>query len=240
MMPLCRSCLTGLTGSKCILDEKSTVLREELSAIAKNRYGTQFLYPYLSTHEMRARQQVVASLMRSRRPHRIIDIGPYFSPMHQFIQDICPEQIVSLEVFGEASKVQPPFPGAHVRPYDSAELLCQDGRTTNVVVAPLTVQSFLSRASKMGDGVATDFDAVVCMGCDGAHGPSAQDILQMTSASTFDLYIEYPADYVPSVEAFSKLRGMGTIEFEATLMFHSLRNETEFTTRKMELIRITR
>jgi hypothetical protein len=209
-----------------------------MQQIARVRYdGGDALYPYLSSDGMRSRQALVSHRMQNRFPRRILDIGPYFSPIHQFLGKGCPREIVSVEVVGEAAKTQPPFPGYARRPYDSVEVACLSGGSTHLLVAPVTVQSFLSKWKSHLD---MNFDAVVCLGCDAHFGPSPADLLSLSQNGAFDLYVEYPTAYAPSREAFGKLREQGSILFEADMLVHEVNNVTEFSQRHLEHIEIVR
>ena len=201
LMPECEACIPGLSldtnGAKCVFSEPKTArLRKEIAEIAKQRFGevNYYLYPYLSVMPLLQRQIDVAKMINNDRPRRILDIGPYTNPIWKFIDfnDYCPELIVSLEPCGEV------ITNTSMAWRSVLRSCSTNGKqSTHLILVPQVIQIYFESDHFRE----SQYDAVVCIGCDGHFGPSGKMITSLRKP--FFLYLEYPPDYTPSRNAFN-------------------------------------
>lgn len=248
LMPFCKSCITDLgkvdggtngnmphsgNSSKCSISDKTRQLREQIASIARGRYSQSQnikyslnLYPYLSKNPFMQRHELVGSWLSRDQPRRVLDIGTYTNPLQNFISDeYCPELIVSIEPCGELSTIS-----KHGDPWQSIMYPCHDesGGSTHLLVIPITIQEYVLSHHF----ATTDYDAVVCIGCDVHYGPKLQDFEALRGP--FHLYLGFALLYEPSRAAFglnAVQQLCGTDETpadEITFHFDTAKNETDF------------
>eukprot|EP00928_Gymnodinium_smaydae_P010174 TRINITY_DN13816_c0_g1_i7.p1 TRINITY_DN13816_c0_g1~~TRINITY_DN13816_c0_g1_i7.p1 ORF type:complete len:719 (+),score=55.22 TRINITY_DN13816_c0_g1_i7:54-2210(+) len=178
MWPECKDCVPGTFGANCSeMSEEVASLRLWIENEAVRRYGQRgrgmHLYPYLETADFRQRQNFVANRLRKFKAQRVLDIGGYFSPISDFIsidEDWCPEFVWSID---------PIYAG------ESFGMSCGKGRFVKVVKSPYTVESAWNDDIMRN----TNFDAVVCVGCDVDYGPRVDQLLILPRP--FHLFIEF-------------------------------------------------
>ena len=198
LMPECTQCIPGLLAPHCGRMSNVTIqLRESLMRIGKERYGGSasfHLYPYLERPEMQGRQALLAQWMASQKPQHILDIGPYVSPIKNWLRH-CPAMVVAVEPCGELAT------GIMGQPWLSTRMPCptDPSKTFVYTVAPTTIREFQALAFAS----ATPFDGIVCTGCDGHFGPQISFFKQLERP--FSLYIEHTPAYPPSAMLLQQL-----------------------------------
>ena len=192
-LPDCIECVPGLFGASCDrLSSKTKALRKSMGKLASQRWGGSraglHLYPYLETPAMQSRQALIAALLLSggagqhAGPRRILDIGPYVSPILNFLRH-CPDEVIAVEPCGELAT------GRANTPWLSAIRPCpaDPQRRLLYTVAPITIREYAALP------LAHRYDAVVCAGCDGHLGPSL-DFFAKGLHRPVRLFLEHPPE----------------------------------------------
>lgn len=148
------------------------------------------VYPYLSTPTLRRRHVLAASFLDKWGVQSILDIGAYTNPIHSFMSS-CPNEIFIVEPCGELVDVA----GQEGLAYFSGPIAC-GSQSTTVHVMPTTIAEFYQSPEMMNP-----FDAVVCIGCDPAYGPTWNMLASLQRP--FRLLLEYSLTYAPAVNEYA-------------------------------------
>ena len=190
MLPACKECVPGthFDGKACQLDPEMSKLREHIQELTTKRFGynaTQpyALYPYLQSKDFTRRQEIFGEQIEEKKCKHVVDIGSYYEPIVLYINQHCPESVVHVEPVLEPLSTYVP---------------CADGGRTHVIVLPTTSAIYAKLRPSLPVA-----DCVVCIGCDVLYGPRAADLV--SHHAPFTLFIEFPADYRWSVQAFGSL-----------------------------------
>ena len=236
LLPDCTQCIPGLqqtSGSTCdSYIPSSESIRTEILKLTKERYVEEKisgrmprpygLYPYLEKGDFMVRQELFGRILTKNKAQNIVDIGSYYNPIHLFM-DHCPNSVVLIEPILDAMSVILPCPNSNI-----------NGNTkTHIVVLPITFRQYMKQViNKVKLPLA---DSVVCIGCDSHYGPN-RHMLENTFARPFDLFLEYPSEYIHN-GPMKKMLGNGPGE---TLLFHRVlqphTNDTQYTKRSLKII----
>lgn len=228
LMPSCEKCIPGLQGRKCDFPRDTLRLRAEIAAMVKQRYPNATadralaLYPYLETDEFLNRQREVGDRLGRDEVKHVVDIGAYVNPIHLFLGQHCPETVVVIEPILEPLSVFVPC-------INSAEPSLN--ASTHVLHLPLTFKRYLRVRHLVG----VNPDAVVCIGCDGHHGPTKRDLLE-SWPRPYTLYLEFTDGHRPNKPFLSIGKSPG-----ATALHESERSFGEpgaYSLRKMRFTRL--
>jgi hypothetical protein len=233
LLPDCTECIPGLqqlSGSSSCSSyiPSSEAIRAEILKLTKERYADQNtpgrmsrpygLYPYLEKGDFMVRQELFGRILSKNKAQNIVDIGSYYNPIHLFM-DHCPKSVVLIEPILDAM---------------SAMLPCSnmEGKT-HIVILPITFRQYMKQV--INKVSLPQPDSVVCIGCDSHYGPN-RHMLENTFTRPFDLYLEYPSEYVHN-GPMKKMLGNGPGE---TLLFHRVlqphTNETQYIKRSLKII----
>jgi len=198
--------------------------------------GDEF-YPYLATESLAVRQVVVASMLARTRPRRILDVGFYWRPIYRYIHSFCPDEIVGLEPVADPVSVAVPCPPG-TRTSGGREVMMV--HTLSMGIQQFNELGGMQPAVEWGEFPGRPaagpmaFDSVVCLGCEGDFVQAAD--LEAYSRP-FSLAVEWPPQFPPSVDSFSKLSG--TEVFESVISAIGVRESTKFFDRRVRLFAYT-
>ena len=228
LYPDCASCVYGLLKPPACANftPQAAAKREGLAREARRRYGPTagfHFYPYLSSPFLQGRQALVGQWMAGRKPDppkKILDVGPYESPIHRWLQH-CPDAVVSIDPCAELatqSDKLPAFSGRLPCSGTRSRLQTSDVQTPSrfdLVIAPTLVGDFVAS----GQSSRYNFDAVVCLGCDGFHGPTVNQLRrlqQRAPSGRLTIYLEHPPSYAPSARLARSVLGLPGCNLTAT------------------------
>jgi len=211
--PDCKECIFGLEKAEnksCTVSREVQTLREEFRTIAQARYSNNILYPYLLSREMQSRQAMLGYWLKHFDAKNVLDIGPYASPILDYVHDYCPTSYFVIEPMAELITKGSPYVSGSVRcPAEVRSSIL-------VTVSPTTVDKIATLHPEQ------PFDAVICLGCDGVHGPKQDDFFNRQAiASRFVLLLEYSSEYRPSLDAYERLPDFCKVLVSADFSFHN-------------------
>lgn len=191
-LPECKLCIPGLYGADCTELSRATVdARADAKREAARRYGAKStfeMYPYLSGPDLAGRQALAAQWMEASAPRRILDIGPYTSPMMRWLRH-CPDEVIAVEPCGETATREPGR--AAVSRWEACQV--DPSRRVLFTVSPSTIKDFLALPHL------PVFDAVVCIGCDQGFGPNGAHLKSFRALGHgYSLFLEHAPRYAPA------------------------------------------
>jgi hypothetical protein len=214
--PECNECIFGLEKSSCTVSREIETLREELRTIAQSRYSNDILYPYLLSGEMRARQAMLGYWLKYFDAKNVLDIGAYASPILDYVHDYCPTSYFVIEPMADLITKGKPYASGSVRcPAEVRSWIL-------VTISPATADKIAKLHPEQ------PFDALICIGCDGVHGPKQDDFFNPRAvASRFVLLLEYSSKYRPSLDAYEKLPDFCEVVVSADFKLHNFTMELQ-------------
>ena len=155
-------------------------------------------------------------------------LGAYYNPIHLFLAPhVCPESVVVIEPILDPLSVLLPCG----TPGNASET-----RKTHVIFLPITFKYYMTELRKQK--LIPLPESIVCIGCDSHYGPSRK-MLEGSFNRPYQLYIEYPSEYVHNA-AFRKMGIVISDPSIEKLTFHHKyqpkTNETQYTKRVMKVI----
>jgi hypothetical protein len=241
LLPDCTECIPGLQQGVGSLSCNSYIsssesIRSEIAKLTRQRFKEENipgrmsrpygLYPYLEKGDFMVRQELFGLILSKNRAQNIVDIGAYYNPIHLFLDSqsnstsgYCPKSVLIIEPILDALSVMIP---------------CKNGdSSSHIIVLPITFRHYMKQVINRVS--LPKPDSVVCIGCDSHYGPN-RHMLETTFARPFDLFLEYPPEYIHN-GPMNKMLGNGPGE---KLLFHRVfyphTNDTEYRKRSLKII----